>query len=121
MILSAWRAVRRRRHPGDNGMVQSSRTLRYCSLRTMALPSSPPRVPRRWHICDCPYYSVGVLELAFGVGHKFVVGDSVVHALVHLYDPRIESISYDDAVDQDHLLKSSTITYTVKLQKLRRH
>ncbi|MCH7687259.1 MAG: hypothetical protein IH899_11355 [Planctomycetes bacterium] len=27
----------------------------------------------------------------------------------------LKSISYDDAFDQDHLLKSSTITYTVKL------
>ncbi len=64
--------------------------------------------------------NAGVLELAFGVGHDCVVGDSVVHPLVHLYDPRIENISYDDAMDQDHLLKSSTITYTVKLQKPRR-
>lgn len=62
----------------------------------------------------------GVLELAFGVGFPFLTGDAVVHPLVHLYDPRIESISYDDAQDQDHLLKSSTITYSVKLQKLRR-
>ncbi|MCH7727175.1 MAG: hypothetical protein IH991_11955 [Planctomycetes bacterium] len=79
-----------------------------------------PRAIRRWNKV-AERLPAGVLELAFGVGHKFVVGDSVVHALVHLYDPRIESISYDDALDQDHLLKSSTITYTIKLQKLRRY
>lgn len=61
----------------------------------------------------------GVLELAFGVGFPFLTGDTVAHPLVHLYDPRIESISCDDAQDQDHLLKSSTIMYSIKLQQAR--
>lgn len=60
------------------------------------------------------------IELYFTAGFDFVAGDFVVHPLFHLYDPRIESISYGDAQDQDHLLKSSTITYTVKLQRPRR-
>ena len=49
----------------------------------------------------------------------FKAGDTLIHPLVHLYDPRIESISYDDAEDDNHLLKSSTITYSVKLQLVR--
>ena len=62
----------------------------------------------------------GVLVLAFGVAFPYIVGDSVVRPLVHLYDPKIESISYDDAQDQDHLLKSSTVAFSVKMQRPRR-
>lgn len=59
------------------------------------------------------------LELTFPAGGTFVTGDLVIRPLVHLYDPRIESISYDDAEDQDHLLKSSTITYSIKMHRPR--
>lgn len=61
-----------------------------------------------------------VIELSFPVGFAFKAGSDVIRPRVHLYDPRIESISYDDAQDQDHLLKSSTITYSIKLE-MRRH
>jgi hypothetical protein len=60
-----------------------------------------------------------VIELSFPVGFAFKAGNHVIRPRVHLYDPRIESVSYDDAQDQDHLLKSSTITYSIKLEMMR--
>lgn len=60
-----------------------------------------------------------VVELAFPAGGTFPGRDPVIRPSVHLYDPRIESISYDDTTDQDHLLKSSTITYSIKTHQPR--
>lgn len=60
-----------------------------------------------------------ILELAFPVAASFAVGDSVIHPLVGAYDPRVESVTFDDAVDNDRLLKSSTITYSLKIHRFR--
>jgi hypothetical protein len=41
----------------------------------------------------------------------------VIRPLVKTFNPRVESIRFDDAEDRDHLLKSSTITYPVKIHR----
>ncbi len=60
-----------------------------------------------------------VLNLAFPVAARFAAGDKVIHPLVGAYDPRLEHVTYDDATDNDRLLKSSTITYSLKIHRFR--
>jgi hypothetical protein len=58
-----------------------------------------------------------VVELALGIAYQFQPGDYVIRPLVKTFNPRVESIRFDDAEDRDHLLKSSTITYPVKIHR----
>lgn len=73
---------------------------------------------KRYNIVESTDNDSG-LDLRFRIGSAFQSGDTLIHPLVHLYDPRIESVSYDDSSDGDHLLHRSSIIYTVKMQLAR--